>query len=134
MSKKSSLALLVLVLVAICLPAVSIYAWQKMRPTPDDEASKIAMDFLRVSPTYMFDGINGSMNVSFTALAQTFAPPIVWIVKVEFDCLHSGYGDRAGQMIHESIQHHIAVVHVAGGLVTAAVIDGVWDELDCVML
>jgi len=125
MSKKSSLALLVLVLVAMCLPAVSIYAWQKMQPVPGDEASKIAMDFLRVSPTYAFDGINGSMTVSSTVLAQTFVPPSIWIVIVEFDCLHSGYGDRAGRMILESIQHHTAVVHVAGGLVTAAVLDGV---------
>ena len=99
MSKKSSLALLVLVLMAMCLPAISIHAWQKMQPTPDDEASKIASDYLRVSPTYAFDGINGSMNVSSTVLAWTFAPPSVRIVKVEFDCLHSGYGDRVGQMI-----------------------------------
>jgi hypothetical protein len=66
MSRKSSLALLVLVLAAMCLPAVSIYAWQKMQPAPGDEASKIASDYLRVSPTYAFDGINGSMNVSST--------------------------------------------------------------------
>ena len=134
MSKKSSLALLVLVLVAMCLPVVSIYAWQKMQPAPDEEASKIATDFLRVSPTYIFDGIKGSMNVSSTVLAQTFAPPSFWIVTVEFDCCHSGYGDRAGQMVLEVIQHHIAVVHVTDGLVTMAVIDGVWDELNCVML
>ena len=99
MSKKSSLALLVLVLVAMCLPAVSIYAWQKMQPAPGDKASKIAMNFLRVSPTYVFDGINGSMNVLSIVLAQTFELPSVRIVKVEFDCLHSGYGDRVGQMI-----------------------------------
>jgi len=47
MSKKSGLALLVVVLMAMCLPAVSIYAWQKMQLTPDDEASKIASDYLR---------------------------------------------------------------------------------------
>jgi hypothetical protein len=134
MSKKSSLALLVLVLAAMCLPMVSVYAWQKMQSAPNEEASKIATDFIRVSPTYIFDGIEGSMNVSSTVLAQTFAPPSFWIVTVEFDCRYSGYGDRTQQMAHESIQHHIAVVHVTGGLVTAAVIDGVWDELNCVML
>ena len=75
MSKKSSLALLVLVLMAMCLPAISIHAWQKMQPTPDDEASKIASDYLKVSPTYAFDVINGSMNVSYIVLAWTFAPP-----------------------------------------------------------
>ena len=133
MSKKSSLALLVLVLAAMCLPVVSIYAWQKMQPAPD-EASKIATDFIKVSPTYRFDGIEGSMNVSSTVLAQTFASPSFWIVTVEFDCSHSGYGNRTGQMVLESIQHHIAVVHVAGGQVTVAVIGGVWDELNCVML
>jgi hypothetical protein len=110
MSKKSSLALLVLVLAAMCLPVVSIYAWQKMQPVPDKEASKIATDFIRISPTYIFDGIEGSMNVSSTVLAQTFASPSFWIVTVEFDYRHSGYGDRTQQMVHESIQHHIAVV------------------------
>ncbi len=134
MSKKSSLALLVLVLAAMCLPVVSIYAWQKMQPVPDKEASKIATDFIRISTTYIFDGIEGSMNVSSTVLAQTFAPPSFWIVTVGFDCRNSGYGDRAGQMVLEAIQHHIAMVHVTGGLVTVAVIDGVWDELNCVML
>ena len=127
-------ALLVLVLVAMCLPAVSIYAWQLMQSAPDEEASKIAADFLRVAPTYVFDGINWSMNVSSAVLAQSFAPPSFWIVTIEFDCLHTGYGDRAGQMIHESIQHHIAVVYATGEYVTVAVIDGVWDELNCVIL
>jgi len=118
----------------MCLPAVSLCIWQKMQSAPDEEASKIAADFLRVAPTYVFDGINGSMSVSSAVLAQSFAPPSFWVVTIEFDCLHAGYGDRAGQMIHESIQHHIAVTHVTGGHVTAAVIDGAWDELNCVML
>jgi hypothetical protein len=134
MSKKSSLALLVLVLATMCLPVVSIYAWQKMQPAPNEEASKIATDFIRGSPTYIFNGIEGSINVSSTIQAQTFAPPSFWIITVEFDCRHSGYGDRTGQIVLEAIQHHIAVVHITGDLVTAAVIDGVWDELNCVML
>ena len=134
MSKRSSLALLVLVLAAMCLPAASIYAWQKMQPTPGEEASKITTDFLRGSPTYIFDGIKGSMNVSHVVLAKTFAPPSFWIVTVDFDCRHSGYGDRVGQIILQVIQHHTAVVHVTNSVVTMAVIDGVWDELYCVML
>ena len=134
MSKKSSLALLILVLATMCLPVVSIYAWQKMQPAPVEEASKIAADFIRGSSTYMFDGIEGSINVSSSVQAQTFAPPSFWIVTVEFDCRHSGYGNRTEQIVIEAVQHHVAVVHIAGGLVTAAVIDGVWDELNCVML
>ncbi|MCX6655493.1 MAG: hypothetical protein NTY03_10295 [Candidatus Bathyarchaeota archaeon] len=69
----------------MCLPVVSIYAWQKMQPAPNEEASKIATDFIRGSPTYIFDGIEGSMNISFTIQAQTFAPPSFWIMTVEFD-------------------------------------------------
>jgi hypothetical protein len=51
---KKGLALLVLVLGAICLPAVSIFAWQRMQTSPEDEVVKVAVDFIEKSPTFKF--------------------------------------------------------------------------------
>jgi hypothetical protein len=133
MSKKG-LALLALVLAAMCLPAASIFAWQRIQTSPEEEAAKVAREFIISSPTFMFDGVLGSIKVTSVTIAKTFAPPSFYIVNVEFDCSHNGYGDRAGQMVLQAVQHHSIVIRVTDGVVTLAVLDGVWDELVGVML
>ena len=124
-----SLALLALVLGAMCLPAASIYAWQRSQPSPQDEVLRKALDHLYASPTYGFDGVRDSLKVTEFIQAMNLTPPNFWIVKVEFDCSHGGYGDRSGQVVTQLIQHHSALIHVTEGRVTLMIIDGVWDEL-----
>jgi hypothetical protein len=131
---KKSLALLVLVLGAMCLPAASIFAWQRMQTSSEDAAVKVAVEFINGSPTFKFDGVQGSMNATSVTIAETFAPPSFYIVNIEFDCSQGGYGDRTGQRVIQVVQHHTAVIHVTEGVVTLAVLDGVWDELVGVML
>jgi hypothetical protein len=132
--KMKGLAMLTLVLAVMCLPAVSIFAWQRMNVSPEDEAAGVAVKWIEGAPTFSFDGVAGSINVDSVTLAQTFAPPSFYIVELSFDCSHGGYGDRSGEMVLQVIEHHTATIHVTDGAVTLAVLDNVWDELNCAML
>jgi len=114
---------------AMCLPAASIYAWQRSQPSPEDAAVRKTLDYLLNSPTFRFDGLSDSVKVVGVTKSMTYAQPSFWIVTVEFECSHGGYGDRSGQMVTQLIQHHTAVIHVSEGRVIMAVFDGVWDEL-----
>jgi hypothetical protein len=122
------LVFLALILGAMCLPAASIYAWQRSQPSPEDAAVRKSLDYLLNSPTFRFDGLSDSVKVLGVMKDTTITTPFC-IVTVEFECGHGGYGDRSGQMVTQFIQHHTAVIHVSEGRVTMAVIDGVWDEL-----
>jgi len=132
--RMKGLAMLALVLAAMCVPAVSIFAWQMLQVSPEDEAAGVAVKWIEGAPTFAFDGIEGSIKVESVTLAQTFAPPSFYIVEVSFDCRHGGYGDRSGEMVLQVIEHHTATIHVADGVVTLAVLDNVWDELNGAML
>jgi hypothetical protein len=112
MSKKG-LALLALVLAAMCLPAASIFAWQRIQTSPEEEAAKAVVEFIKSSPTFVFDGVQGSIKVTSVTIAKTFVPPSFYIVNVEFDCNHNGYGDRTGQMVLEAVQHHSAGIYMS---------------------
>jgi hypothetical protein len=128
------LAMLALMLGAMCLPAASIFAWQMLQVSPEDEAAGVAVKWIEGAPTFAFDGIEGSIRVESVTLAETFAPPSFYIVEISFDCSHGGYGDRTGQMVLQVIEHHTATIHVTDGAVTMAVLDNVWDELNGTML
>jgi hypothetical protein len=47
----------------------------------------------------------------------------------EFMSSQAGYGDRSGEAPAQVITQHTIVVRVAGGEVTSAIIDGIWDEM-----
>lgn len=126
--------MLALMLGAMCLPAASIFAWQMLQVSPEDEAAGVAVKWIEGAPTFAFDGIEGSIRVESVTLAETFAPPSFYIVEISFDCSHGGYGDRTGQMVLQVIEHHTATIHVTDGAVTMAVLDNVWDELNGTML
>jgi len=48
---------------------------------------------------------------------------------VEFECGHSGYGNRSGQTLLQVVTRHVAEAHVINGRVVGMVLDGVWDEV-----
>jgi hypothetical protein len=109
-------------------PAASIYAWQNRAPSYTEEgAIDIALNYLKNSPTFKFDGILDSINVTGAFRARTPTP--TWVITMDFMCSHSGYGDRDGQMLLQVITPHTMAVTIVEGKVTEAAIDGQWDEM-----
>jgi hypothetical protein len=107
---------------------------QQLLPQTSETVTKIAVDWLRDSPTFKFDGVAESLRVVEVWQAETFAYPSFWQVTAEFDALHGGYGDRTGQILAQVITHHSISIHVTEGRVTMAIIDEKWNELAQSML
>ena len=92
-----------------------------------EESQQIAEAFVKSSPTFVFDGIEETLE-----LAETHPPTVTlsgWQFVFEFDSRHAGYGDRIGQVLAQVITPHQAVIVVEQGKVTHAVIDEKWDML-----
>jgi hypothetical protein len=89
----------------------------------EEESLKIAKDFVRHSSTFVFDGIEESLqyvkkldsNLKYT-----------WTFVFKFESRQAGYGDRTGQLLAEVITLHEAVVTVEYGEVKTAVMDERW--------
>jgi hypothetical protein len=122
--------LIAIMLIAVIAPA-SIYALQNdLFNITENMPEAIALAYLKVAPTFKFDGIKGSVKVVESWQAQTFAYPSFWQVTIEFDSKHAGYGDRTGQLLADVITHHTIRIHVTEGKVSMAIIDNKWDELN----
>jgi hypothetical protein len=107
---------------------LSFNAWQN-NPVEytEQEAIGVALFYLKNSPTFKYDGIHESINVTGVYRARTPTP--TWMVVIEFNCANSGYGDRIGQILHEVETYHEIVIIVEECKVINAVIDGMWDEM-----
>ena len=92
------------------------------------EAETIAMNWLKDSPTFSFDGVDGSMMVVDSVIAESY--PVQYFLTITFQCTHAGYGDRTGEMLAQVITEHKAAIKVVNGEIESAVIDSVWDELN----
>jgi len=58
------LLLVAFVVTAMCLPVLTISAWQKtQQKAAEDKAASAAINHLVVSPTFMFDGFKESVQV-----------------------------------------------------------------------
>ena len=115
----------------LILSTLLIIAGCKETP-PDEQASqKIARDFLVNAPTFKFDGIKNSLKLTAT---DTLRSPYNWEFTYQFECSHSGYGDRSGQNLLQVITPHTAMIRVIQGKVVEAIIDNKWDELEQTLL
>lgn len=83
---------------------------------------QIAQDFIENDTTYVFDGLEDTLKLTNTVKIDNG-----WQFTYEFDSAHSGYGDRTGEVLAAVITHHVAVITVENGAVTAAVMDDYWD-------
>lgn len=90
-----------------------------------ENSRKAAEDFVRNSPTFIFDGMISTLVLTDSETLTASS----WRFTYAFDCQHPGYGDRSGQTLSEVITHHQAVITVEKGSVTDAVLDGSWDEI-----
>ncbi len=92
----------------------------------EKEAEQVAVDYIKNAPTFKFDGVMQSLEVTQTTLLDCTG---CFEVTVEFNCLNEGYGDRKEIFIIPKITHHTAKVRVEKGKVTQATIDDTWDEM-----
>jgi len=92
---------------------------------PAEEAARQTTEnFIRNSPTYLFDGMEGTLDmVKIDPLSGSGSWEFTW----EFTSSQAGYGDRTGQMLAQVITPHTAVIRVENSVVTSAVMDGQWD-------
>ena len=99
-------------------------------PTPPkytmEESEKIARNFVLKSPTYRFDGIEGTLKLVHI---ETLRCPWCWEFTYQFQSRHAGYGDRTGQMLAQVITTHEVKIVVQEYKVTRGVMDGCWDML-----
>ncbi|MDD5191395.1 MAG: DUF4382 domain-containing protein [Dehalococcoidales bacterium] len=116
-------------------PVIKLLVSKSSGPKPAEfnqqQSQKVAEDFVKNSPTFVFDGITATLALTDTA-AQTTAN--TWQFTYEFDSAQAGYGDRTGQILAQVVTHHVAVIVVEKGSVTSAVLDGQWNELTQEML
>lgn len=127
--KPKSIIVLTIVF-ALALTAMSLNA---ARPTEDelteaDAAIELALEFVRHSPTYLFDGIYETVKVVDTIIMESY--PVQYVVIIEFKCRHAGFGDRTGQVLAQVITSHTAGVKVVDGEVVVAILDDVWDMVN----
>ena len=90
------------------------------------DARRVAEEFVRNSPTFVFDGIPATLGVGETLHPD---PSSAWTFVFRFETAHAGYGDRTGQMVAEVITPHEAHITVENGEVVSALMDGKWDML-----
>ncbi|RJS74348.1 hypothetical protein CW714_01660, partial [Methanophagales archaeon] len=64
---------------------------QSPMPADKDKSREIAKNYLLNSPTFRFDGIEDSLKLVVT---NTLKCPCCWEFVFEFQCRHSGYGNR----------------------------------------
>ncbi|UCD44896.1 MAG: hypothetical protein JSV27_12440 [Candidatus Bathyarchaeota archaeon] len=127
--KPKSLIVLTLVL-SLALTAMSLNLAMPggAGTSEDDAAVEIAVDFVRRSPTFSFDGMAGTLTVVETRIMESY--PVQYVVIIEFDSSHAGYGDRTGQILAQVITHHTAGIKVVNGEVVAAILDDFWDMVN----
>ncbi len=102
-------------------------------PEPEPEyVLDIAQEFIKSSPTFLFDGIPDTLSLELVAIRESF--PEQYVIEGDFDSLHGGYGDRTDQMVIQVITSHTMNLVVISGQVTSAIIDGKWDELNQIEL
>jgi len=90
------------------------------------DARRVAEEFVRNSPTFVFDGIPATLEVGETPYPDLES---AWTFVIRFESAHAGYGDRTGQMVAEVITPHEAHITVENGKVVSALMDGEWDML-----
>jgi len=91
-------------------------------------AIETANNFMIQAPTFRYDGILETLNVTDSKILESF--PVQYVITLTFDSRYAGYGNREGQILAQVITPHSAVVKVVNGNVISAIIDNKWDELN----
>jgi hypothetical protein len=111
----------------IVKPDGSVTELSPFKQMSEEESRRIAEEFVKGSPTFVFDGVEDTLRLTDTITLRCL---YCWQFIFEFDSRHAGYGDRTGQALAQVIAHHTALVTIALGEVKSAVIDDMWDMLN----
>ena len=127
--KPKSIIVLTIVL-AFALTAMSLNAaWPLGDEVSEaDAAVELALEYVRNSPTFLFDGMSETVKVVDTLIMESY--PVQYVVIIEFDSRHAGFGDRTGEVLAQVITPHRAGVKVVEGEVVVAILDDVWDMVN----
>jgi hypothetical protein len=107
-------------------PAKNCINQKNLIPVTKERSLAIAEDFLRECSTFKYDGIHDSVRLSIIdVLPQLHC----WRFTFVFSCRHSGYGNRQGQRLLQMQERHRICITVENGIITDAVIDNVWNEM-----
>jgi len=90
-------------------------------------SEQIALDFVTNSPTFVFDGIEDTLELVDSIEVSI---PLTWMFVVKFESAHAGYGDRTGRMLAEVITPHEVSIAVEQGEIVYASMDNVWDMIN----
>ncbi|HXW02211.1 MAG TPA: hypothetical protein VD828_02415, partial [Candidatus Nitrosotenuis sp.] len=101
---------------------------QTSDPAPDVIQAELAIDFVKNAPTFAFDGVDDSLTVEDVMILESF--PVQYVITINFESSHGGYGDRTGQFLTQAITPHTIIVTVVDGQITSAIIDDAWDEVN----
>lgn len=103
-----------------------------LKPSPQvttckqDQAVSIATRFIENTPTYTFDGVEGSIQqIEVVPLESGKA----WGLSYIFKCKHTGYGDRSNQVLEEQVTGHSVQITIEGCTIVNAVCDKTYDLL-----
>ena len=108
--------MIILILVGGCISQVHT----------EEEAEQIAYDYIRKAPTFSFDGVSKSLQITDVTPLESEG---CYEVRLQFDCYNEGFGNRSDVFLVFRMTHHTARVRVEKGKVTRAIIDGIWDEM-----
>jgi len=103
--KPKSIIVLTIVL-AFALTAMSLNA---ARPLGDevseaDATVELALEFVKNSPTFLFDGMSETVKIVDTIIMESY--PVQYVVIIEFDSRHAGFGDRTGEVLAQGAAAH----------------------------
>lgn len=93
-----------------------------------NDALGVAQRFIVTSPTFAFDGDINTLDTEYIGTTKSIPPQ--YMIRISFDSAHGGFGNREGQMVTQVITLHKMDIVVSEGIVTSAVTDEVWDELN----
>ena len=92
----------------------------------EESAFQAAEEYVLNSPTFTFDGIEGTLQLVETQYSDGDNS---WQFIFQFESRHSGYGDRNDQIIAEVITTHEVVIISNYDGVKSAIMDGKWDMI-----
>ncbi len=124
--------LIIIGIVVILVASSSFIALTLQKPSAIEPEPKyvldIAQEFIKSSPTFLFDGIPDTLSLELVAIRESF--PEQYVIEGDFDSLHGGYGDRTDVMVIQVITPHKINLVVISEQVTSAIMDEKWDELN----
>lgn len=94
-----------------------------------DTALQAALEFLKKSPTFTYDGLEETLEVIEVELVTSDT----WHIVIHYTSRYAGYGDRTDMVLLPVLTPHETIIIVARGEVISATTDGVFDEVEGLM-